>query len=133
MDEDWNLLFYIVILFCIFLMRLRPRFDPWIGKISKRREWLPTPVFLPVEFRGQRRLMGYSSWVTKTKTWLSNCHFHNEVEMFHLHMFLCGYEQFTYLIFLFFLFYSSFLLPFSFFHLFKSFDHLRLPSFIIKL
>ena len=22
-------------------------FDPWVGKISWRREWLPTPVFLP--------------------------------------------------------------------------------------
>ena len=24
-------------------------FDPWIGKIPLRREWLPTPVFLPGE------------------------------------------------------------------------------------
>ena len=23
------------------------QFDPWAGKISWRREWLPTPVFLP--------------------------------------------------------------------------------------
>ena len=23
------------------------RFDPWVGKIPWRREWLPTPVFLP--------------------------------------------------------------------------------------
>ena len=113
-------------------MRLRPRCDTWIGKISKRREWLPTPVFLPVEFHGQRRLVGYSSWVTKSKTWLSNCRFHNEVEMFPLQMFFCGYEQLTYLLFLFFLFASSFL-PFSFFHLFKSFDHLWFPSFISKL
>ena len=27
----------------------RSRFDPWIGKISWRREWQPTPVFLPGE------------------------------------------------------------------------------------
>ena len=131
MHEDWNLLFYVVILFCIFLIKLRPRFDPWVWKLSRRREWLPTPVFLPVEFRGQRRLVGYSSWVTKSKTWLSSCHFHNEVEMFHLHV-LCGYEQFTHFRFLFFLFSSSFLCL-SFFCLFKSFDHLWLPSFIIKL
>ena len=26
------------------------------------REWHPTPVFLPVEFHGQRRLVGYSPW-----------------------------------------------------------------------
>ena len=25
----------------------RHRFDPWIRKIPWRREWLPTPVFLP--------------------------------------------------------------------------------------
>ena len=25
----------------------RPGFDPWVGKIPWRREWLPTPVFLP--------------------------------------------------------------------------------------
>ena len=27
-----------------------------------RREWLPTPVFLPGECHGQRSLMGYSPW-----------------------------------------------------------------------
>ena len=32
----------------------------WIGKIHWRREWLPTPVFLPGEFHGQRSLEGYS-------------------------------------------------------------------------
>ena len=30
-------------------------FDPWLGKISWRREWLPTPVFLPGEPHEQRR------------------------------------------------------------------------------
>ena len=30
------------------------REDPW------RREWQPTPVFLPREFHGQRNLVGYS-------------------------------------------------------------------------
>ena len=34
----------------------RPRFDPWVGKIPWRREWLPTPVFLPGEFHRQRSL-----------------------------------------------------------------------------
>ena len=28
-------------------------FDPWVGKIPWRREWQPTTVFLPGEFRGQ--------------------------------------------------------------------------------
>ena len=26
--------------------------DPWVGKVPWRREWLPTPVFLPGEFHG---------------------------------------------------------------------------------
>ena len=30
--------------------------DPW------RREWLPTPVFLPRKYHGQRSLLGYSLW-----------------------------------------------------------------------
>ena len=39
--------------------------DPW------KREWLPTPEFLPGEFHGQRSLAGHSPWVTKHQTWLS--------------------------------------------------------------
>ena len=37
-------------------------FHLWGGKIPWRREWLPTPVFMPGEFHGQRRLVGYSPW-----------------------------------------------------------------------
>ena len=40
----------------------RHRFDPWVGKISWRRKWKPTPVFLPGKFHGQRSLVGYSLW-----------------------------------------------------------------------
>ena len=36
--------------------------DPWVRKIPWRREWLPTPVFLPGEFHGKRSLVGYSPW-----------------------------------------------------------------------
>ena len=35
-------------------------FNPRVGKISWRRAWQPTPVFLPGEFHGQRSLVGYS-------------------------------------------------------------------------
>ena len=28
----------------------RPKFEPWVRKIPWRREWLPTPVFLPGEW-----------------------------------------------------------------------------------
>ena len=34
----------------------------WVGKISWRREWQPTPVFWLGESHGQRSLVGYSLW-----------------------------------------------------------------------
>ena len=34
-------------------------------EIPWRREWLPTPVFLPGESHGQRSLVGYSPWGLK--------------------------------------------------------------------
>ena len=37
-----------------------PWFDPWFRKIPWRKEWRPTPVFLPGELHGQRSLKGYS-------------------------------------------------------------------------
>ena len=43
----------------------RPGFDPWVRKIPWRREWQPTPVFLPGETHGQRTLVGYSPWGCK--------------------------------------------------------------------
>ena len=33
-----------------------------VRKIPWRREWPPTPVFLPGESHGQRSLAGYSPW-----------------------------------------------------------------------
>ena len=35
---------------------------PWVRKIPWRRKRQLTPVFLPGEFPGQRRLVGYSQW-----------------------------------------------------------------------
>ena len=42
----------------------RPGFNPCFGKIPWRRGWkrLPTPIFLPDEFHGQKTLAGYSPW-----------------------------------------------------------------------
>ena len=40
----------------------RPGFDPWVGKIPWRREWLPTPGFLPGELYRQKNLMDYNPW-----------------------------------------------------------------------
>ena len=36
--------------------------DPRVGKIPRRREWHPAPVFLPGKSHGQRSLAGYSPW-----------------------------------------------------------------------
>ena len=44
----------------VFLQCGRPWFDPWVRKTPRRREWIPTPVFLPGESHGQRSLEGYS-------------------------------------------------------------------------
>ena len=33
----------------------------WVGKTPWRKEWHPTPVFLPGEPHGQRSLAGYSA------------------------------------------------------------------------
>ena len=46
----------------MYLPSRRCGLNPWIGKIPWRSKWQPTPVFLPGEFYGQRRLAGYSSW-----------------------------------------------------------------------
>ena len=51
----------------------RPGFDPLAGKIPWRKEWKPTPVFLPGEFHGQRSLSGDSQWgctESDTTEWL---------------------------------------------------------------
>ena len=55
----------------------RPGFDPWVGKISWRRAWQPTPVFLPGESPWTEEAGGLQSmgsqrvghdWVTKYST-----------------------------------------------------------------
>ena len=50
-----------------------PNSIPGMRRFPWRREWVPTPVFLPGEFRGQRSLVGYSPGGSKesdtTKTY----------------------------------------------------------------
>jgi len=46
-------------------------FYPWVGKIPRRRERLPTPVFWPGEFHGLYVVHG----VSKSQTRLSDFHF----------------------------------------------------------
>ena len=51
----------------------RPGFNPWVGKISWRRNWQPTPVLLPGKSHGHRSLVGYRPWGCKesdTTEWL---------------------------------------------------------------
>ena len=42
------------------------------GKIPLRRKWQHTAVFFPGESHGQRSLTGYSSWVAKSQTRLTD-------------------------------------------------------------
>ena len=44
----------------------------WVRKISWRRKWQPTPVFLSGKSHGRRNLVGYSPWVAKSRTRLSD-------------------------------------------------------------
>jgi hypothetical protein len=43
----------------IYLPRGRCRFNPWVGKITWKRKWQLTAVFLPGKSPGQRSLTGY--------------------------------------------------------------------------
>ena len=40
-------------------------FDPWVRNIPWKREWQPTPIFLPGESLEQSSLVGYSPWSHK--------------------------------------------------------------------
>ena len=55
--DPWWLRWWRICLQC-----MRPGFNPWVRKVPQRREWLPTTVFFPGEFPGQRSLVGYSPW-----------------------------------------------------------------------
>ena len=46
----------------------RCEFDLWVGKIPRRRAWLPTPVFLSAESQGQRSLAGLQSIGSQSRT-----------------------------------------------------------------
>ena len=50
----------------------RPGLNLRVRKIPWRREWLPTLVFLPGEFHGQRSLWATVHGVTNSWTGLSN-------------------------------------------------------------
>ena len=57
----------------------RRGFDPCVRNIPKRREWLPTPVFLSGESHGQRNLAVYSPWVCRVRhDWVTE-HTHTHI------------------------------------------------------
>ena len=56
----WGLRCYRICLQC-----RRPVFGPWVGKIPWRKDWQPTPVFLPGGSHRQRSLADYSPWDRK--------------------------------------------------------------------
>ena len=58
------------------------RFDPWVRKIPWRREWIPTPVFLPGKVHGQRSLVGYRPWGRKESD--TTEHTHRKQECYYL-------------------------------------------------
>jgi len=45
---------------------LETGFDPKVRKVPWRREWQPTPVFLPGEFHGQKSLVASVHGVTES-------------------------------------------------------------------
>ena len=51
------------------------QFNPWARKIPWRRQWLPTPVFLPGEPMDRGAWWATVQGVTKSWTRLSNWHF----------------------------------------------------------
>ena len=54
----------------------RLRFNPWIRKLSWKRNWLPTPVLLPGKSHGQRSLVGCSLWGCEESDATERLHFH---------------------------------------------------------
>ena len=53
---------------CQCRQHIRPGFDLWVGTISWRRAWQPTPIFLPGESQGQRSLWATVHGVTMSQT-----------------------------------------------------------------
>ena len=63
---------------CQFRRHKRLGFNPWVGEIPWRGAWQSPPVFLTGESHGQRSLVGYSPWVTKSGTQLKRLSMHTQ-------------------------------------------------------
>ena len=54
--------------------------ETW-GQSLKKKEWQPTPAFLPGELHEQRSLVGYSSWCHRVgHDWVTNTHTHTHTQ-----------------------------------------------------
>ena len=57
------------------MQETRVRSPGWVGKVSWRRKWQPTPVLLPGKSHGQRSMVGYSPWGRKESDMTERLHF----------------------------------------------------------
>ena len=76
----------------------RPGFKPCVGKISWRRKWQPTPVFLPGKSHGWRSLVGYSPWGHKESDMTERLHSHGpslEVSNISAHIWLARIQPYV--------------------------------------
>ena len=64
---------------CQFRRLKRNALNPWVGNIPWRRAWQPTPIFLPGECYGQKRLVGYSPWGSQDQTLLKRLSTHTRI------------------------------------------------------
>ena len=70
--------------FCLQCRRLG--FDSWVGKIPWRKKWQPTPVFLPGEFHGQRKLSGLQSGGSQESDMTEQLNYYSPMEQFILYL-----------------------------------------------
>ena len=57
----------------------KTRVQSLVRKIPWGKEWLPTPVFLPGEFHGQRSLEHYNAWCCKESDTTKHAHTHTPI------------------------------------------------------
>ena len=63
--SPWVLLFYINTLTCLWFLTCPAQTLRVVSSVTWRREWQPTPVFLPGKSHGQGSLAGYTPWGRK--------------------------------------------------------------------
>ena len=76
MKLPWWLSQYSICLQC-----RKPGFNPWVRKISWRRKWQSTPIFLPGISCGRRSLVDYSPRGRKESDTTERLHLHRHVKV----------------------------------------------------